>query len=39
MKFLMVLKGRKIVDTFYVTMTEYDRTIENVHVVYTDESL
>lgn len=28
----------KIVDTFYVTMTEYDRTIENVHVVYTDES-
>jgi 2,3-bisphosphoglycerate-independent phosphoglycerate mutase len=28
----------KIVDTFYVTMTEYDKTIENVHAVYTDEA-
>lgn len=28
----------KKVNTFYVTMTEYDKTIENVKVAYTDES-
>lgn len=28
----------KKVNTFYVTMTEYDKTIENVEVAYTDES-
>ncbi len=29
----------KKVETFYVTMTEYDKTMPNVHVVYKNESL
>lgn len=32
-------KRGKIVDTYYVTMTEYDRTIPNVHVAYKNEAL
>ncbi len=28
---------KKRVNTYYVTMTEYDKTIKNVHVVYTNE--
>ncbi|WP_422484319.1 2,3-bisphosphoglycerate-independent phosphoglycerate mutase [Gudongella sp. DL1XJH-153] len=30
---------KKRVNTYYVTMTEYDKTIRNVHVVYTNEDL
>ncbi len=30
---------KKIVKTYYVTMTEYDKTIENVHVAYQNENL
>lgn len=30
---------KKKVNTFYVTMTEYDKTIENVHVAYTNDKL
>ena len=29
----------KIVSTYYVTMTEYDKTIPNVHVAYTNDEL
>lgn len=32
-------KRRKRVHTFYVTMTEYDKTIENVHVVFKPQVL
>lgn len=32
-------KREKEVNTFYVTMTEYDKTMPNVHVVYKNESL
>lgn len=31
-------KRKKKVNTFYVSMTEYDKTIENVHVAYRDEA-
>ncbi len=31
-------KREKKVNTFYVTMTEYDKTIENVKIAYTDEA-
>lgn len=31
-------KRKKKVNTFYVTMTEYDKTIENVHIAYTDDA-
>ncbi|MDX9917255.1 MAG: 2,3-bisphosphoglycerate-independent phosphoglycerate mutase [Gudongella sp.] len=30
---------KKRVETYYVTMTEYDKTIENVHVAYQNENL
>lgn len=29
---------KKKVNTFYITMTEYDKTIENVRIVFTDEA-
>ena len=32
-------KREKEVNTFYVTMTEYDKTISNVHVVYKNENI
>jgi len=32
-------KRKKKVATYYVTMTEYDKTIKNVHVAYTNEGL
>ena len=32
-------KRDKVVSTYYVTMTEYDKTIPNVHVAYTNDPL